>query len=224
MSCVIGLGITGVLISQESNNEMDIIKWKCGIGKAPCIPEPDVLPPTEFTKKGWYKVSVILKIVNDPIIQEALKKSNKEFSQMSSESLQKWRNDKEKEWVTAREPTPFMRSIIYNNIAEFLREQIKVQSEEFGEIDFGEHMLTIAEGLNVAVTIRTDNYDQSNDDWWQLAKNVELLVRECDWDQSAQIFSEDIVIRIINENDKFIGIMNSATPCNVLKEGVSEFP
>ena len=222
-SFVVGLGITGALILQESNNEIDIDE-KCKIGKAPCIPEAGALPPTEFTEKGWYKVSIILEIVNDPIIQEALKKSNEEFSLMSSEVLQKWRTDKEKEWVSARLPTPFMLSIINNDVADFLRDDLVIQSEEFGEIVFGEHILTNLEGLNVAVTIRTDNYDQSNDDWWQLAKNVELLVRECDWDESAQIFSEDVVIKIVNENEEFTGIMNSATPCNVLKEGISEFP
>ena len=42
------------------------------------------------------------------------------------------------------------------------------------------------------------------------------FARECAFDKSADMNSEDIVIKIPDENDEFIGILNSATPCDVI--------
>jgi hypothetical protein len=68
------------------------------------------------------------------------------------------------------------------------------------------------------VSIKTDNYDQSQDEWWrQSYRDIDgqPFARECEFDSSAGIFSEDLVIKIHDEDGNFIGILNSATPCDV---------
>jgi hypothetical protein len=221
---VIGSVITiGLLVTdQKEFKDADKRDGNIDTSKAELIPWFKQEPPSEITKKGWHKVTLILEIVTDPIIQNALKSSNEEFSKMSPSILEKHMETKEKEWISAIKPTPFMNSVMNNHVADFLIERTLISSDEFGDIVFGEHILSNSKGANVAVTVRTDNYDQSNDDWWSLANNVGLLIRECDWDESAQMFSQDIVIRIHDENDEFLGIMNSATPCDVLEEEFSE--
>jgi hypothetical protein len=177
-----------------------------------------------LTEIGKYKVSQLEVIAANSKIQEILKSSNEDFSAMSPEVLANWLDTKEKEWIRAPtdEPTPFMVSIINNSIADFLRNNLVVESESFGQIIFGEFILTNTYGPNVAVTVRTDNYNQKNDDWWQRVKETGLLVRQCVWDESAKMPSEDIVIRILDEKGEFLGIINSATPCNVIEYEVTE--
>jgi hypothetical protein len=169
---------------------------------------------------GDYKISQLQDLLNNPRIQEALKSSNDQFSAMSPPVLEKFMESKENEWLSAPKDksTQFMLSIINNEVADILREKLVIQSEEFGEGVFGEHILTNSYGANVAVTGRTDNYDQTkdDDDWWQKTKQVGLYIRQCTWDKSAEMNSEDIAVKIFDDQGKFLGILNSATPCDVL--------
>ncbi len=184
-----------------------------------CIPDPLISSPPDISPIGNYKIALIEQIVNGPIIQQALIESNEEFNKMSSSVRGDIIAQREKEWTTAQQDTPFMRSIIYNNIADFLRENIVNPSEEYGDIVFGEHILTNFYGPNVAVTIKTDNYDQSNDEWWQESKKIgRSIVRQCEFDESAQMYSEDIVVKILDKDGAFVGIINSATPCDVTQK------
>ncbi|MFB5645785.1 MAG: hypothetical protein ACE5R3_04200 [Nitrosopumilaceae archaeon] len=188
---------------------------KCD-GDSRCILAPPIEPEPEISAIGMEKISQIEKIVTNPIIQMALKESNNEFSQMSPNVREQIVAQREKEWALAPSATPFMLSIINNDVADFLRNNLVIPSNEFGDIVFGEHILSNIYGPNVAVTVRTDNYDQSNDDWWQESKIIgRTLVRQCDFDESAQMYSEDIVVKIFADSGEFIGIMNSATPCDV---------
>jgi hypothetical protein len=77
-------------------------------------------------------------------------------------------------------------------------------------------ILTNAKGANVASTNGTYNYIQFFDEWWIKASENKVLVRECGYDRSIQMNSEDIIIKIFDEKGEFIGILNSATPCNVI--------
>ena len=194
------------------------LEKKCD-GDSRCIPEPKISPPPNISPIGLSKIAHITEIVNDPIIQQALIKSNEEFSVMSSSVREQIMGQREKEWTSAQKLTPFMHSIINNDISDFLRDNLVIQSDEFADIVFGEHILTNIYGPNVAVSIKTDNYDQSNDDWWQESKKIgRPLARQCDFDESAQMYSEDIVVKIFDNDGEFIGIMNSATPCDVTQK------
>lgn len=173
-----------------------------------------------FTPMGQEKVRLLQKMVNEPIIQQALKISNEKDSHISEDIRIQIYVQREKEWENSKDLTPFMKSVIYNDVSDFLRNHLITTSEQFDNITFGEHILTNIYGGNIAISIRTDNYDQSNDDWWQQAFHSSdnlPFARECEYDSSAEIFSEDIVIKI-KDNDRgdFIGILNSATSCDVL--------
>jgi len=177
-----------------------------------------IVNTTIATDVGIEKVKFLQGLVREPIIQNALKISNQKNSEMSEDIRSQIFFQREKTWTSSLEPTPFMTSIIENDIADFLRVNHVIRTEENRDIVFGEHILTNRYGPNVAVSVRTDNYLQSNDDWWQQLKNDQEklpFARECEFDSSAQMFSEDLVIGIFDTNDELIGIMNSATPCDV---------
>lgn len=219
---VAGFGIASAvfLIEPSPPTSLSIID-PCS-NRDDCIPEIDIIIPRELTEVGEFKITLASEITHNPIIIDALKKSNKEFSSMSPEIRSDILAQREQEWTSVGTPTPFMYSIINNDIADFLRGNTRIPSEKFGEIVFGEHILTNIYGANVAVTIRTDNYNQANDEWWQESKKIGTLVRTCDFDTSAQMFSEDIVIKIFDKKGAFLGIMNSATPCDVTKKSEEE--
>jgi len=91
-----------------------------------CIPEPPIIEDPDISEKGFHKISLIQQIVDDPIIQQALKESNEEFDKMSPSVRENIIAQREKEWTTAQVPTPFMRSIIYNDISDFLRTKLVI--------------------------------------------------------------------------------------------------
>ena len=191
-------------------------------GPDQCQNDPSCIDPdynstdtTIASEIGKEKIQFLHDLVNEPIIQNALKSSNQKDSQMGEDIRTQIYVQREKIWTTAIQPTPFMNSVFENDVADFLRDNHVIRSEEFGDVVFGEHILTNLFGPNVAVSVITDNYLQSNDDWWQQAMHEQDKVefaRECDFDSSAQMFSEDLVIGIYDENGQLIGIMNSATP------------
>ena len=193
-----------------------------------CLPKgnvTDVKKPI-YTLIGKEKAKKLEELVQDPMIQQVLKRSNEKDSKMSEDIRIQIYLQREKEWIKALEPTPFMFSIINNDVADFLRDGLIIQSDKFGYVTFGEHILTNIYGANIAVSIKTDNYDQSQDEWWQLMfrdEDGEPFARECDFDSSAGIFSEDIIVKINDTNNgQFIGILNSATPCDVTEESLEQ--
>jgi hypothetical protein len=189
---------------------------RCVVAKSTDTGIEDIVTPI-----GEEKSRVLQELVRDPIIQNALMSANQKDSKMSDDIRVQIYAQREKEWTSSQKATPFMNSIINNDVSDFLRDNLVIQSEEFGYVTFGEHILTNFYGPNVAVSIKTDNYDQSQDDWWQLSyrENAGLpFARECEFDSSAGIFSEDLIIKIHDENGQFIGILNSATPCDVTQK------
>ena len=197
---------------------------KCEENKTPCIDEGVIVVNSTIASKiGHEKVKVLEKLVKESIIQNALKISNQKATDMDEDIRNQINVMREKTWTTSINPTPFMMSIFKNDVADFLRDNHVKPSEEFGDVVFGEHILTNVYGPNVAVSVITDNYLQSNDEWWQKAfhdPEHEPFARECEFDSSAQMFSEDLVISIFDEKGKLIGIMNSATPCDVTQDSL----
>lgn len=171
------------------------------------------VPLDNITPVGKYKISFLQDLMLDPTIQNALKRSNQKIVSMTDEDITKLR---EVPWPKpgTENPTELQVSIMQNNVADILRANLKVQSK-FGTIQFPEMILTNAKGVNIASTDRTYNYIQSQDEWWQIAVEQKFLIRECGWDDSIQMTSEDIIIAIY-ENDNLVGVLNAATPCDVI--------
>jgi len=230
LASVIGIGVSIFAYSINCNNclsEISKFKWSEDSPEKICrtdlrcdLPKIDDLAVyRNFTDKGTEKVRFLEQLVENPTIQNALKHSNEKDGKMSEEIRIQIYIQREKEWINSKELTPLMKSIIYNKVSDFLRDNLITSSNQFGDLTYGEHILTNVYGGNVAITVKSDNYDQSRDDWWQYMfhdKKGLPFARECEFDKSADINSEDIVIKITDENDEFIGILNSATPCDVI--------
>jgi len=194
LSLVVGIGVaTGAYFLiicedcikvQSTTQKQDSSTAKCDNDSRCIIANVTGSNSTIASEIGYEKVEFLKKLVDKPIIQNALKSSNQKDSKMKEDIRNQIYNLREKEWTTSEQPTPFMDSIIDNDIADFLRDNLVIRSDEVGDLVFGEHILTNLYGPNVAVSIRTDNYLQSNDDWWQQAKNEpeKEFGRDCEFD------------------------------------------
>lgn len=175
-----------------------------------------------FSDIGKHKIFVLQELMKDPAIQETLIRSNQEFSSFTDEELLELKE--KKLWPKPEdEPTEFQLSIINNEVADILRNNLKVESADYGELQFPEMILTNVKGANVASTDRTYNYIQFFDEWWIVASENKVLVRECGYDRSIQMNSEDIIIQIFDKKGDFIGILNSASTCDVISDKTALF-
>jgi len=216
----------GCFLPEPETTDLHDADLKCN-NDPRCLPKPDPesIKLEIVTPVGIEKAEKLKQLVREPIIQQILKRSNEKDSKMSNDIRTQIYILLEKEWTNSVEDTSFMESTINNDVSDFLRGNLVIPSEKFGHVTFGEHILTNTYGANVAVSIKTDNYDQSQDDWWQFMlkdEDGEPFARECEFDSSAGIFSEDIIIKILDENGEFIGMLNSATPCDVTQESLIE--
>ena len=160
------------------------------------------------------KISHLKDLGKNPELQEQLREENKKFEQMGEQNRLEFIKQKEIEWVSTPKGklTPFMKSKIHNSISDQLRDNLVIHHEKYGELRFGEFIITNEYGGNFAATTRTDNYDQSTEKWWQLTKKHGILMRPPSWDESADIISSDINIRIEDDSGNLLGVLNAATP------------
>ena len=160
------------------------------------------------------KISHLKDLAKNPTLQEQLREENKKFEKMEEQSRLDFIKQKEIEWISTPKAklTPFMKSKINNSISEQLRENLVIHHEKYGELRFGEFIITNVYGGNFASTVRTDNYDQSVEKWWQLAKKHGIVIRHPSWDESADMISSDINIRIEDDGGNLLGVLNAATP------------
>jgi hypothetical protein len=159
-----------------------------------------------------FKIEQIKELAqNDDIIRTVID-SNNRFDAMEDAAAYITQKDQEWRETPMNSQSPLMSAIIESNISDILREKSVIITDQFGAVLFPEIIVTNAYGANVAQSIRTEDYNQADEGWWLRAKTVPIHFREVSWDSSAEIFSSDIIIRIVDEDGNFIGVLNAATP------------
>jgi len=145
----------------------------------------------------------------DLILQDIIKKSNSEFS--GKENYKLHIQEKDKEWgsVDKEAVTPFMQEIVNNKLSGNLQKIMDYYERKYGYKVFGEIFITNKFGANIAQTGKTTDYFQADEDWWQKAKEKGLHIEDIKYDESANIFSMDICIRLDDYNGNFIGVLKA---------------
>jgi len=100
-----------------------------------------------------------------------------------------------------------MQQLLDDRISKQLRQRTKFYENNFGYKLYGEIFVTNKYGANAAETGKTSDYRQDDEDWWQKGKAEGIYVEELKYDQSADIYSTAISIRVDDENDNFIGVI-----------------
>ncbi|MCD4664430.1 MAG: hypothetical protein K8R68_04100, partial [Bacteroidales bacterium] len=144
--------------------------------------------------------------------QELVKKSNQEFNALGSEQdIYDYINEKDIEWsyTPENETTSFMENLLDNNMSRRLNGNIEFYREKYNYSLFGEIFVTNKYGANVGQTGRTSDYYQADEEWWQNGREDGLYLGDVGYDESADIYSLDIVVKIDDENGDFIGVLKA---------------
>ncbi|MDP8229714.1 MAG: ATP-binding protein [Candidatus Gorgyraea atricola] len=155
------------------------------------------------------------------LLQQMLLESNQAFKDL--DDIQTYITTKDEEWVSAPKETitPFMQELIDNRLSGELREKINFYEEKYGYRVFGEVFVTNQYGVNVALTGKTSDYRQDDEAWWLQAKDKGLFIRDVKYDESADLYSTDIAVRVEDSNGDFIGVikvvLNIEEAINIIK-------
>ncbi|MGR3319239.1 MAG: response regulator [Candidatus Anammoxibacter sp.] len=140
-------------------------------------------------------------------ILEVVSDSNQKFEKLIN--IQSYITKKDQEWtsVAKGEITSFMQDIMDNKLSIELKETLEFYQNKYDYKLLGEVFVTNKYGANVAQTGKTTDYRQDDEKWWQEGKREGLFVNDLEYDESAGVFSTDIVIRIDDEKGNFIGMI-----------------
>ena len=146
---------------------------------------------------------------NDLLLQEFLAKSNKEFEAM--DNIQEYIDMQDKEWISVPRgsTTSFIQRLKNSEVSEEMERIIGYYDSQKGNRVFGEIFITNKFGATVALTEKTSDYRQDDEQWWQLAKEKGLYVEDIGYDESAGIFSINICMRIEDNEGNFMGVMKA---------------
>jgi len=146
----------------------------------------------------------------DLLVRQALKESNQEFEGYAN--LTDYISSTDEEWISTPEQdlNSFMQELIGSDVSSYLREVfLKHYQREHGFMLYGEVFITNKYGANVALTGRTTDYYQADEEWWQITKTEKHYVSGIEYDESAGIQVISISQRIDDSEGNFLGIIKS---------------
>lgn len=139
----------------------------------------------------------------------ALHVSNLEFSHQTD--INQYITNMDQAWINAGpdEIVPFMRTIIDSTLSESLRARTKFYNDKYGYQIFPELFVTNAYGALVAATGKTSDYNQADEEWWQLTQAQGLYVSNITYDASTKTNSIELGIRVDDSHGQMLGIIKS---------------
>ena len=127
------------------------------------------------------------------------------------DNVQELLQQRDLEWRNAsgEEPTPFVRDLLRNRLSRELLVRTRRSGRTSRYAVFGEVFLTNRYGANIAQSRKTSDYLQSDEQWWQQAKQDGLYISDAQYDESAEIHSVEICIRIDDDSGEFAGVLKA---------------
>jgi len=193
------------------------------------VGQSSVLLATETAKSIEIGVSIKIDDLFDfsktEVVQKALLESNTKFGEL--EDIQEYITQQEDEWrsVPLESITPFMQSLISNELSEDIRKNfVDKINPKTGHSVFAEVFLTNEYGANIGQSGKTTDYRQDDEDWWQKAKVNGISIGKTEYDESAKTDVIPIGIKITDENGKFIGVFKAPLSISSIIQEYDIFP
>jgi signal transduction histidine kinase len=141
-----------------------------------------------------------------PDISKLLERSNAEFEALGTEQeIEAFIQVQDNDWQNNLE---LQNTILSEELSQFLMNTYQRRFFlRFGYHAFSEIFLTNRFGALVASTNRTSDYNQADEQWWQLAKESNFFLQDAKIDSSSQTFGLDMALAIKNDSQEVIGIM-----------------
>ncbi len=176
------------------------------------IGKSSVLLAEELIKRMDHRIfdlSTQLQIYTDSsIFQEVLSVSNIRYYQV--QNVKRHLEEKDLEWrsVDRNIVTPAMQRLLSSELSQQLRELfISSPGKYYGYTLIDGIIVTNRFGGVVAITSKSADYDQSDEEWWQRARDEGIYLGQMSYDQSALNYEVDLAVRIDDSYGKFAGVL-----------------
>jgi PAS domain S-box-containing protein len=155
-----------------------------------------------------YRIETVQAYATDELLSDFVASSNAQFAVMSDPNS--YIEQVDKEWTAGNEKIAgFIAQLSTNKLAEELTSQKKFYDSKYSYPLFSEIFVTNSFGANIALTNKTTDYYQADEEWWQDARKDGLFVGNVSYDESSSTYSIDIGARIDDENGNFLGVIKA---------------
>jgi len=89
------------------------------------------------------------------------------------------------------------------------RRIVQFYERKYGYMVFHEIFVTNRFGANIAQTIKTTDYRQDDEQWWQITKEKGFYISDVEYDESSGVHGIIIGVRIDDEAGNFLGILKA---------------
>ncbi len=139
------------------------------------------------------------------LVRKSLEESNRRFDEL--DDVQGYINEIDRKWLSASEWS--WNVPISETLSEELIDLCSFLENEYGYNVFGEIFVTNKYGVNIAMSRKTSDYRQDDEEWWQAARKNGLNVTDVEYDRSADMYSIDFSIAILNNKNEFTGVLKA---------------
>jgi len=153
------------------------------------------------------KVRILRSLANNVEIQNELASSNMEFQSLTNPDA--LINQREAEWLqNPRTVTPFMQSLMDNEAALIAKAVIEHDKENL--VPLISIIITNAYGVNTAITEKTHDYVQSDEQWWDNTKEGGTYIMSgSGGEKYTGLYTSEISLAINDSQGNFIGIIKA---------------
>ena len=151
------------------------------------------------------------RIASHPTVIKAVKESNQVNQHLTLSDIEKL----DAHWIGSTAVNDQINKFVVNDSAKLLQELQKT-SHGFSEI-----FITDAKGLNVAMTNKTSDYYQADEDWWVDTFNGgrgKSYYGSIEYDESAMAEAVPLYIPIKDETNTAIGVIKAVVDLGVIKK------
>jgi len=155
------------------------------------------------------KIEQSRELVNLPQIQQSLAESNASFTETGFTEDIILQIEEQWESSDPDEPNSVAFYLINNPTSDTLRSIMIEDQKSKSKFKYAEIFLTNQYGVNIAQSDKTSDYIQNDEVWWQKAKQNGIFLSGGGYDESAGVYASDIAIKILDENENFIGVIKA---------------
>lgn len=142
-------------------------------------------------------------------VRETLEESNATFAALADPAAEVESLDQIWQTGNVNQQQELLAGIIENDLSQELRLRSEKLQEATGYPVYGEIFITNRYGGIAALTNRTSDYRQDDEQWWQEAVQNHIHVGDVAFDDSAHIYSVDICIAVESPEGKLAGVMKA---------------
>jgi PAS domain S-box-containing protein len=160
----------------------------------------------KINRNIYRRVEEVQAYARDDLAKEYIALSNAQFEKMPDPN--RYIEQVDKDWVNGVD-LPIIGELTNNTLARELQSWQNFYQNKYGYPLLGEVFITNRFGANVAQTNKTTDYNQANEDWWQIAKRDGLFVSDVRYDESSGTYSTEIAVRIDDAEGNFLGVIKA---------------